>query len=98
MSEETQFFLSYFTPDKELKNLHRGDSFWKFYLEIDGRKYTGKLARKRKFEAQTRTLFPHHTRWSKGYLLKFKVPTLSIEGNSFKIIMTSSAGKSVFNF
>lgn len=98
MSSETQFFVSYYSPQKSLLHLNKGDALWKIYLEQDGRKHEASIDMYPGIKFEQKKLFPKFTRWSKGYILRFKVPTTVTENNDFKIIMTSSAGRAIFNF
>ncbi len=98
MSTETHFFVSYFSPQKGLTRLDRGDSLWKLYLDVNGRRVKAQIIKYPSIKQQTRALFPHHSRWSKGYLVKFRTPTNLSENHSAKLIMSSSAGSSVFTF
>jgi hypothetical protein len=98
MSSESEFFLSYFSPQKDLRKLHSGKTPWKIYLEVNGKRYEGRIKKYLNNKAQVNTLFPHHSRWSKAYLAVFKVPTEAIENSSNKFIFTSSAGKSIFEY
>ncbi len=98
LSQESQFFVSYFSPQKELKKLHSGKTPWKVYLEVNGKRYEGKINKYFNNKAQVNALYPHHSNWSKPYVIIFKVPTSAIEESKSKFIFTSSAGKSIFEF
>ena len=98
MSQDLQVFLSYYSPKKELKKLHSGETPWKVYLESNGKRYEGKIKKFINNKAQVNTLYPYHSRWSKGYVAVFKLPTSVSDSGKVKFIFTSSAGKSIFEF
>ena len=98
MATETHFFISYFSPQKSLRHLDRGDALWKIYLERDGRRFEASVVKYPGVKYDTQSLFPFHTRWSRGYLVKFKVPTSAVENSTSKLIMSSSAGKVALDF
>lgn len=98
MSTETHFFVSYFSPERSLRHLDRGDALWKVYLERDGRRFEANISKYPGIKYDIQSLFGYHSRWSRGYLLKFKIPTSTAESSEVKLIFSSSAGKAEFVF
>lgn len=98
MSTETHFFVSYYSPEKSLRHLDRGDALWKIYLERDGRRFEAKISRYPGVKFNTQDLFSFHSRWSQGYLLRFNVPTSAVESSDAKLIFSSSAGQVEFDY
>ena len=97
-SNQSRFFLSFFSPEKDYRNLHRENSLWKAYLIHNGTKYPGKINEVKEKGMHVKKLYIHHTRWSKPYEVVFNVPMTSVERENCKFILSSSAGKAVMNF
>ena len=95
MSNSSQFFLSYYSPDKDLRKL---PNMWKFYLQHNGVKYEGKIRHISKRDFEIRSLYPHMDRWSKPYIIEFPIPMTEVEKGTSVFSMTGSAGKSQFTF
>ena len=97
-ASQTVFFLSFFTPEKELNDLNKGVSIWKLYLEIDGNRYEGKAKKSNNKYVDTKALFPYHNRWSFAYRVYFDIPLSAVENKNFKFVLTSSQGTSELVF
>lgn len=97
-SSSTRFFISFFSPDKELRNLHRPQSLWKIYLEYNGKVYSGKIIKSTETFFLLKKIYPHHTKWGTPYFASFDVPTTVIEKSKSKLVLTSSAGKAIFKY
>ena len=95
MSAYAQYFVSYYSPDKDLQKL---PNMWNFYLEHNGVKYEGKVRHVTKRSFEIRRLYPHIDRWSKPYIIEFPIPMSEVEKNPSTFIMTGAAGTSQFTF
>ncbi|MEZ4873804.1 MAG: hypothetical protein R2827_16500 [Bdellovibrionales bacterium] len=95
MSNSAQFFISYYSPDRDLRKLPK---MWKFYLEHNGVKYPGKIKHLSERDFEVRVLYPHFDRWSKGYIIEFPVPMTEVEKFNSEFVMTGSAGTTRFQF
>ncbi|MCB0389878.1 MAG: hypothetical protein KDD58_01235 [Bdellovibrionales bacterium] len=98
LSSTSEFFISMFTPTVAHNDLNKGNSMWKVVLEVNGQRYEAEISKFDKNLVQTQNLFPHYTRFSKGYVARFNVPMTSIESGKCVIILTSSLGSSTFRF
>lgn len=97
LSNSTKVFLSFYTPEADLRNPQRPNSLWEAYLEVDGQRYEGEISSHKNNNYLLKKLYPHHTRWNDGYLMSFNIPMSVIENQSYKLILTSPAGKAIFN-
>lgn len=98
MEHETIFFVSSFTPKRDLSNLNMKDVGWSASLEVDGQKYPGKFKSYGNKPYKLETLYEHHTIWHKGFLLKFDLPTEASEGKPQVITLTSPFGYAIFPY
>lgn len=98
MAKETVFFVSSFTPMRELNNLNMKDVGWAASLEVDGQKYLGKFSAYGNKPYKLETLYEHHTIWHKGFLLKFPVPTAEVENKPMVVTLTSPFGYAIFAY
>lgn len=96
LSNKSKIFLSFFTPEVDLRNLQRPDSLWDVFLEVDGQRYKGEITAHNESYYLLKQLYPFHTKWSTGYILSFDVPMTVIETQNSKLILTSPAGKAIF--
>ncbi len=97
-STSTQFYLSLFTPKNQHNDLHKLASMWKVFLEVDGIRYQGKVERFPKNLEQIKNLFPHHSRFNRGYIVNFAIPLSQVENQKSVFILTSTLGTSTFKF
>lgn len=98
MNLQAQVFMSFFATEKDYKNLHRPTSLWKVYIESNGQRYEGQVSKVDHLKVELKSIFPYHNRWSTGYMVTFNLPMTSLEKNKSTFTLTSSAGKSVFDF
>lgn len=97
LSNKSKMFLSFYTPESDLKNPHRPNSLWEAYIEVSGQRYDGTIKQDKETDYLIKKLYPHHTRWSHGYILSFNIPMSVLETQSAKLVLTSPAGKAIFN-
>jgi hypothetical protein len=97
MSNSTELFLTFFSPEKDYDDLHRGSTIWKTYLEVDGKRYEGKVEKLKDKFADIVHLYPHFPRWATAYRVSFPVPSSAAERNA-KFTLTSSLGQTQFTF
>ncbi len=98
MAKETVFFVSSFTPKRDLNNLTMKDIGWNASLEIDGTKYPGKFVAYANKTYKLESIYEHHTLWHKGYLLRFNIPTPESETKSQVVTLTSPYGYALYKF
>ncbi|WP_413577289.1 hypothetical protein ACLVWU_03280 [Bdellovibrio sp. HCB290] len=98
LSTETEFFLSFFTPEKKNDDLGTPKTLWKTFLDVEGRRYEGKVIRIKSALAELTSLYPTHNRFYTAYSLIFPVSEKSIEGKEMKITVTGPVGSGTLNF
>lgn len=90
---ETQVFVSFFTPDNKNGDLARSSTLWKVFLDSDGRRFEGKAERMPGLAAEINLLYPEHTRFATPYLIKFPVALSTVENYPSKVIVTGPLGQ-----
>lgn len=98
MSAYSKVFLSFFSPNNEVDDLHRPDSIWKIYLEYNGQRYEGKIKKDTSKRAELQQLYTHMDRFHTPYIVSFEVPMSSVEQTNSKLVITSSLGTASFEF
>lgn len=97
MSEDSTFFVSAYTPKADLNNFTVKDVGWTANLVFDGKKYPGKFTASNKtFKLQQ--FYEHHSPWSKGYILTFKIPVTETENRPQTVVLTSPYGFAKYEF
>ncbi len=97
-SAETQFFLSFATPERRNDNLADKKTIWRIFLDVGGRRYVGQAKKDRRLIAEIQAQLPYHTRWNTPYILTFPVGTTAIETQSMKLTLTGPLGTRVLEF
>ena len=87
-SDSTEFFMSFYTPERKHDDLNTNRTSWKVYLEVSGQRYEGKITKIKQLYLDLETLYPHHNRWSTPYSVTFPVSTPATDGKPAKITVT----------
>lgn len=97
-SSETEFFLSFSTPERKNDNLADKKSIWRIFLDVGGRRYVGQVKKDRRLVAELQAQFPYHTRWNTPYSITVPVSTTAIETQPMKLTLTGPLGSRVLEF
>lgn len=95
---ETEVFLSFYTPERKNDDLSRGNTQWRIYLEVDGRRFEGKASRIKTGTAEVQGFYPYHTRFATPYSVIFPVSVTQIEVKPMKFTVTGPMGMAALNF
>ncbi|WP_413586478.1 hypothetical protein [Bdellovibrio sp. HCB274] len=98
LSSETEIFLSFYTPERKNDDLGTPKTLWKTFLDVDGRRYEGKVVRMKSSLAELISLYPTHNRFYTPYSLIFPLPAKSIEGKEMKITVTGPVGSGTLHY
>ena len=98
MSQGTQVFLAFFSPENDYDDLDKPKTIWKVYLEHEGERYEGKVAKAKEKFVELRELYPYIERFHTGYYVTFNIPMTAIESSDLKVVLTSSLGNGEFPF
>lgn len=97
-AENTEFFVSFFTPEKKHSDLSNQKNIWKVFLDVNGQRYEGKTSKIKLLLSEIQAQYPHHNRWSVPYYITFPVATSLVEGKPAKLIFTGAIGSAEVNF
>lgn len=92
LSKQSEFFISFFTPERKNDDLFKADTVWRIFLDTDGRRFEGKATRIKVPLAEIQGLYPFHNRFATPYTFTFPVPMRSIEGKEMKVTITGPVG------
>jgi hypothetical protein len=98
LSKETEFFLSFYTPDRKQDDLMKKTTIWKLFLDVDGKRYEGKATKLKLQMVEIEGLYPYHNRFYTPYSVIFPVSMRSIEGKPMKFTLTGAVGAGVMDF
>ena len=98
MAKETEFFISFFVPERKHDDLHKAKTLWKLFLDANGRRYEGKSSRMKTILSDVVSLYPQHNRWSTPYIVSFPVPVSMIENGGAILTITGPAGSTTLSF
>ena len=87
-SDGTEFFMSFYTPERRHDDLSTSRTTWKVYLEISGQRYEGKITKIKSLYLDLEAIYPHHNRWSTAYSVMFPVSTPATDGKPAVITVT----------
>jgi len=97
-SNSSHFILIFYTPRPRLNELHRKNSIWEIFIEVNGQRYPADVKRVQGPFEHTAAIYPDHNRFTTAYELVFKVPLGAIEKNKPKVVIASTLGRSEFEF
>jgi hypothetical protein len=98
LSSETEFFLSFYTPERKNDDLQKDTSLWRTFLDVDGKRYQGKVTKIKSSLAELVSMYPTHNRFFTPYSLTFPVAVKSIEGKEMKVTITGPVGSGTLHF
>ncbi len=97
-AESTSVFLSFFTPEKRNDNLSSDKSIWRVLLDINGKRYVGKIKKLKTNLSELLALYPFHTRWNTPYLVSFPVSVSQAETQPARLTITGPLGSRNIDF
>lgn len=95
---QTQFFMSFFTPERKNSQLTKKDTVWKFFMDVEGRRYEGTVTRLKTPMAEIEILYPYFNRFYIPYILSFPVPTAAVEGKTLELTVTGAVDSGNLHF
>lgn len=98
LNSKTEFFISFFTPERKNDNLSKSKSLWKVFMDVGGKRYEGKIEKVRNLTAEIQSHYPYHNRWSTPYVVSFDVPTRSTESLPVDLTITGSVDQAILKF
>ena len=97
-TNNTEFFLSFYTPERKLADLSSSKTSWKIFLDVNGQRYEGKASKIKIMLSEIQALYPYHNRWSYPYIVIFPVPTSEVENRPATMTITGTLGSAQLKF
>ncbi len=98
-TESTEFFVSFFSPERKHNDLSQNKTLWKIFLDVNGQRYEGKATKIKLLLSELQAMYPYHNRWSTPYLISFPVATSLVENKTATLTFTGavSSAQLIFN-
>lgn len=97
-TESTEFFVSFYTPERRHSDLSQSKGLWKIYLDINGQRYEGKATRVKGLLSEIQASYPQHNRWSVPYMVSFPVATVITEKKPAVLTFTGAVSTAQLKF
>jgi hypothetical protein len=97
-TESTEFFVSFYTPERRHNDLAQNKTLWKIFLDVNGQRYEGKATKVKLLLTEIQALYPYHNRWSTPYVLSFPVATSLVENRNAVLTLTGAVGSPQIQF
>ncbi|WP_409477977.1 hypothetical protein [Pseudobdellovibrio sp. HCB154] len=97
-SDSTEFFISFYTPERKHDDLAFNKTSWKVYLDVGGQRYEGKVTKLKGLFLDIEALYPFHNRWSSAYSVLFPVSTPATDGKPVTLTLTGPLATTQLNF
>jgi hypothetical protein len=98
MQNETEIFLSFYTPERKHDDLHKNQTLWKIFLDTNNKRLEGKVKKVKLLTQEIRSLYPYHTTFATAYSITFAIPTRLVELSSSKLTVTGPVGTASLDF
>jgi hypothetical protein len=99
LTKEAEFFISFFTPDRKHDDLHKNQTLWKIFLDVDGKRHEGKTKKIKLLTEELQGIYQFHNRFSTPYSVVFPVPMKQIEAaKEIKITVTGPVGSATLEY
>lgn len=97
-AESSEFFVSFFTPERKHMDLSGAKNLWKIYLDVNGQRYEGKATKIKLSLSEVQALYPYHNRWSTPYTINFPVATSLVENKDAVLVFTGAVGSAELKY
>lgn len=98
MAQQTDIFVSFFSPERKWDDLYKSKTLWKVFLDVNGQRFEGKVAKIKLLTREVQGLYHYHTSFATPYTVTFPVPAKSLEGKTARLILTGAIGSITLNF
>ncbi len=97
-SKNSEFFVSFYTPERKNNDLTRSETLWKVILTAGGNRYEGKVSKYSFLVSEIQNIFPFHTHWNNAYIITFNVPISEIEFHESSLTISGPLASQVLKF
>jgi hypothetical protein len=97
-TEKTEFFVSFYTPERKHNDLASNKSIWKIYLDINGQRYEGTAKKIKSQLIEVEAMYPSHNRWSNPYSVTFPIAAAIADGKPAVLTITGTLASTQLKF
>jgi hypothetical protein len=97
-AESSEFFVSFYTPERKYADLSSARNLWKIYLDVNGQRYEGKATKVKQSLSEIQALYAYHNRWSVPYVVSFPVATSLVENKDATLVFTGTVGSAELHY
>lgn len=97
-AESTEFFVSFYSPERKHNDLSNNKTLWKIFLDVNGQRYEGKATKVKLLFSEIQVLYPYHNRWSTPYVVSFPVATTLVENKPATLTFTGAVSSTQLQF
>jgi len=97
-SRETEVFMAFFTPDRKNDDAAKPKTIWRVFLDVEGRRFEGKISKIKLQMSQLIALYPYHNRFYTPYQIIFPIPIKNIENTKIQMTVTGAIGSATLTF
>ncbi len=97
-TDRTEFFVSFYTPERKLADLANKKNLWKIYLDVNGQRFEGTATKVKQLLTEIQAIYPQHNRWSTPFIVSFPVSTALTENKEATLTMTGAVGSAQVRF
>ncbi len=99
LKKETEFFVSFYTPERKHDDLHKNQTLWKIFLDAGGKRYEGKSKKIKLLTEEIQGIYSYHNRFSTPYSVIFPIAVKNIESfKEIKMTVTGPVGSATLEF
>lgn len=97
-SSSTEFFVSFYTPERKHADLASSKGLWQIFLDVNGQRYEGKAVKVKQLLSEIQASYPQHNRWSVPYIVSFPVATAITEKKPATLTFTGAVSSAQLQF
>lgn len=95
---KTDFFVSFYTPERKNSDLTRSETLWKLILSSNNKRIEGKVSKITLLNSEIQSLYPQHNRWSNAYIVSFPIPLSEVEKSKCELSISGPLAHQVLLF
>jgi|GEM_PF-2153864 len=98
LAQESQFFLSFYSPNSKRNKLDQKASDWKMIIKTSSSEYEGVIKYEDNISDHTKVFYPNIEHWGKPYKVTFPVSTSLLETTPFEVVLMGPEGMASFKY
>lgn len=94
----TEFFLTFYSPQTKRNKLNQTASDWKAVLKINNTEYEGEIKLRKNLTHHNKVYYPELDPWSTPYLVTFPIATNNLNSTKFEVLILGPEGMASFKY